>query len=196
MWVPDRMNRFIEYSQVVITTQLLTFLIEITPGLIYTVCFWYSTISVSWQRIYRTGIIKVSIKYTLLVSLHYTTHKVFKSHTNSSPADYFNCSRRILKHFSAVLPELHYTDYWLTLTDTCHSLLVAPSLTSMAPALTSHYTACTKSRTNLSLPYAVSNTITVFCLVGSLIQSPKRSKRTRRKHRLRHLFYCRVTYTS
>jgi hypothetical protein len=48
---------------------------------------------------------------------HYTACNTIHSRNHdASLADYFNCSRRILKHFSAVLPELHSFPYWHSLT--------------------------------------------------------------------------------
>jgi hypothetical protein len=41
-------------------------------------------------RIYNTWTIKVSLKYTLPISLHYGTFEVFTSHFQSSEADFFN----------------------------------------------------------------------------------------------------------
>jgi hypothetical protein len=48
--------------------------------------------AISWQRVYNTGTIKVSLNYTLPISLYYYTHKVFKSHVKSSQADFLYSS--------------------------------------------------------------------------------------------------------
>jgi hypothetical protein len=45
--------------------------------------FTMSSLSVSWQWIFNTGTISV----TLQISLYYSTHRVFKSHIESSQAD-------------------------------------------------------------------------------------------------------------
>jgi hypothetical protein len=37
------------------------------------------SLSISWQWIYNTGTIKVSLNHTLPISLYYSTHKVFNS---------------------------------------------------------------------------------------------------------------------
>jgi hypothetical protein len=42
-------------------------------------------------RIYNTGTIKVSLNCTLPISLYYSKHNFFKSQTNYSQADFFNC---------------------------------------------------------------------------------------------------------
>jgi hypothetical protein len=55
--------------------------------LIFSVYFHSSSLSASWQRIYNTGTIKVSLNYTLPIPLHYSTHKIFKSHFKSSLVD-------------------------------------------------------------------------------------------------------------
>jgi hypothetical protein len=81
------MNRFIEHSKVVTTTEYNTvtdFHTTKHSTLIFTVYFHKSSLSVSWQRIYNTGTIKVSLNHTLPISLYYSTHEVFKSHVNSS----------------------------------------------------------------------------------------------------------------
>jgi hypothetical protein len=85
------MNRFIEPSQVVITAKYNA--VTDLPNrnhstLIYTVYFQQSPLSFSWQWICSTGTIKASLNHTLLVSLYYTTHKVFKSHVKSSEVDF------------------------------------------------------------------------------------------------------------
>jgi hypothetical protein len=57
--------------------------------LISSIYFHWSPLSVSWQRMYNTGTIKVSlIQYTLPISLHYSTQKIFTSHVKSSQADF------------------------------------------------------------------------------------------------------------
>jgi hypothetical protein len=75
---------FIEYLLVITTIMFYTIYYHSTP--ISSVCLHYSS------PIYNTGTIKVSINYTLPIPLHYSTHKVFKSHMKSSQADLFNSS--------------------------------------------------------------------------------------------------------
>jgi hypothetical protein len=53
------------------------------------------------SRIYNTGTIKVSLNHTLPIPLHYSTHKVFKSHVKYSQADFLYCS--VLLELSASL---------------------------------------------------------------------------------------------
>jgi hypothetical protein len=86
------MNRFIEHSQVVITTKYNTvtdFHTTNHSSLIYSVYFQYSSLSVSWQQIHNTGTIKVSLNHTFPISLHCNTLKVFISRVKSSQADFF-----------------------------------------------------------------------------------------------------------
>jgi hypothetical protein len=76
------MNRFIEHSQVVITTKynaVTDFHTRNHSTLIYSVYFYKCALSVSWQRIYNTRTIKVSLNHTLPISLYYSTLKVFTS---------------------------------------------------------------------------------------------------------------------
>jgi hypothetical protein len=82
---------FINYLQVVTTTKYNTVTDFHTTNhstLIFSVYFHYSSLSVSWQRIYNTGTIKVSLNHALPISLYYNTHKVFKSHVKSSQVDF------------------------------------------------------------------------------------------------------------
>jgi hypothetical protein len=61
---------------------------------IFSVYFHWSSLSVSWQRIYNAGTINVSLNHTLLISLYYSTQEVFNSHVKSSQADFYrklNC---------------------------------------------------------------------------------------------------------
>jgi hypothetical protein len=73
------MNRFIEHSQVVITTKYKTVTAFHTTNhstLIYSIYFQQSSLSVSWQ--------KVSLNHTLPILRYYSTFKIFKSHVKSS----------------------------------------------------------------------------------------------------------------
>jgi hypothetical protein len=86
------MNRFIEHSQVVDTAKYNTvtdFHTRNHSTLVYSVYFHLSSLSVSWQRIYNTGTIKVSLNHTLPISLYYSTHKFFKSYVKSSQVDFY-----------------------------------------------------------------------------------------------------------
>jgi hypothetical protein len=119
-----------------------------------------------------------------LSALTACTHDSFPQSHYASLADYFNCSRRILKHFSAVLPELHWllTDaHWLTCRSLTQSQIQSLTLTS-----------------SLTLLVFYTHSLLTNCIqLGWFAYIvPERSERTRRKHRLRHLFYCCVTYTS
>jgi hypothetical protein len=86
------MNGFIGSSPDVTTNKYNTvteFHTTIHSTLIFSVYFHKSSLSVSWQRIYNTGNIKVSLNHTLPISLYYSTHKVFKSHIKSSQVDFY-----------------------------------------------------------------------------------------------------------
>jgi hypothetical protein len=91
---------FINHLQV-ITTILLLNTIYNHLTLIFSVYFHRSSLSVSWQQIYNTGTIKVSLNYTLPILMYYCTHKVYRSHTKSSQADFLYSS--VLLKFIACL---------------------------------------------------------------------------------------------
>jgi hypothetical protein len=73
------------YLQVV-TTLLLLYTMYSHSTLISSVYLHYSS------RIYNTGTVSVSLNQTLPISLHYSTHKVFKSHVKISQADFLYSS--------------------------------------------------------------------------------------------------------
>jgi hypothetical protein len=54
---------------------------------------------------YNTGTIKVSLNHTLPISLHYSTHKAYKSHVKSSQADFLYSS--VLLQLTAILRPLN-----------------------------------------------------------------------------------------
>jgi hypothetical protein len=54
--------------------------------LIFSVYFHQFSVSVSWQRIYNTGNVKVLLHHTLPISLYYRIHKIFKPDVRSSQA--------------------------------------------------------------------------------------------------------------
>jgi hypothetical protein len=71
----------------------------------------------SW--IYNTGTIKVSLNHTLPISLHNSTHKVFKSHVKSSQA--------YVLYSSVLLVPIRSPAYFLLLYS-CRLLLYSSSL--------------------------------------------------------------------
>jgi hypothetical protein len=86
---------FIDHSHVITTNKYNTvtdFHTTKYSALVFSVYFHGSSLSVSWQRIYNTGTIKVSLNYTLPISLYDSPHKVFKSHVKSSQADFLYSS--------------------------------------------------------------------------------------------------------
>jgi hypothetical protein len=102
---------FINSSQVLTTSNCNTiadFHFTNHSTLIFSVCFHQSSISVSWQRIYNTTTIKVSLNYTFPISLYYSTckviHCVFLEQSNS-----FDCR---LPEFWSVTTDSN----WSTLT--------------------------------------------------------------------------------
>jgi hypothetical protein len=90
--------------------------------LIMLVHFLWSSLSVSWQRIYNTRTMKVSLNYTFPISMYYCIHKVFKSHVKFSQADFLYssvfqkltaCLLAVLLQLSAILLPLTTHSYSL-----------------------------------------------------------------------------------
>jgi hypothetical protein len=118
LWVLVQIYRFIEHSPVVTTTKYNTvtdFHTTNHSSLIFPVYFHYSSLSASWQRIYNTGTIKVSLIYTLPVSLYYSTHRIFKSHVKSSQADY---NYELQLNISSLMLAWHFSFLQLTASHT------------------------------------------------------------------------------
>jgi hypothetical protein len=72
--------RFISHLQLVTTiiTLLLLYTIYNYSTLTFSVYFHWSSVPVSWQLVYNTETIKVSLNHTLPTSMYYCTHKIFK----------------------------------------------------------------------------------------------------------------------
>lgn len=77
---------FINHSQVAATNNhnsVADFHFTNHPTLIFSAHFHQSSLSISCQRIYNTGTIKVSLNYAVPMSLYYSTCKVFLPQSNS-----------------------------------------------------------------------------------------------------------------
>jgi hypothetical protein len=73
-------------------TLLLIYTIYNHSILIFSVCFHWSSLSVSWQLIYNTVTIESLAKFHTPNTDYFCAHKVFKSHVNSSQADFLRSS--------------------------------------------------------------------------------------------------------
>jgi hypothetical protein len=80
---------------------------------------------------YNTGTIKVSLNHTLPISLQYITHKVFKSHVESSQADFLYSSS------TTKFPWLSSTGNWLIAEPESESVRVTLRLTVSPSVLVS-----------------------------------------------------------
>jgi hypothetical protein len=157
-------------------TLLLIFTVQST-SLISSVYHHYSS------RTDNTGTIKVSLNHTLPKPLHYSTHKVFKSHVKSSQAE-FLYSSVLLKLTACLLvcctpPAYRYTpaSYMLTYSLT-HSLTQCRFFGICSLMKTRHGHASQK--TYLTWCYALLCDVTVHAPVA----------RTKRKHSFPYCCLC------